>query len=737
MKFLLLLLLVAWPGFAQSAPATLSGVVHDASGSPIAGAQILDSEGNLLASTAADGSFRVAKGAGTIEIVAAHFAPRTITIQSAVHGPGPLNISLDRPLENVTVSAYRSPLASIDSPVSTRILNIHALRQSASVALDDKLRQVPGFELFRRSSSLVANPTTEGVSLRGLGSTAASRSLVVFDDVPLNDAFGGWIHWEELPSSAIQSIELVRGGASDLYGSSAIGGVISITPVRPATTRLELSSSYGSESTTASSLLGTVNKDRWSGLLSAGLIATDGYTLIAPSLRGPIDQPSNVHAPTALVQFGRSWANGDDVFLRGSTLDESRHNGTPLTFNQTHLWRYAGGADWSNLVVRLFGDAEHFGQTFSTVSATRTSEVLTRFVEDPANELGAAAHWHQPVGTNLLLLGGADVHDVRAADNESIFTGGGSQLDTTARQRQTGVYGEVLYTPKAWTISGSARVDHFSNFAAYQTKVPGATTQLPWFSETVFDPRLGISRRITPTFALNASAFRAYRAPTENELYRTSQVGEQITLPNNNLRSERATGWETGFQTELPHVGSSLRMSYFWTQINRPITALTLSTTPISSTLERENLGQIESRGVSIDYAAVPVSWISLEGGYQYADATVTQYKQEPQLVGNWIPQVARNMATTQVRFTRRRLGLLSLQGRLSGRQYDDDLNQFLLHGYFQLDAYASHDIYRHVEVFAAGENLFDRTIEVGKTPITTLGTPRVARFGIRLSFGE
>ncbi|HEV2272949.1 MAG TPA: TonB-dependent receptor [Acidobacteriaceae bacterium] len=712
---------------------SIAGTLIDASGAPVGGAQVLGSGGKLLAVTAADGSFAVPEGTNTIEILAAHFAPKTVTVK----GPGPLNISLDRPLETVEVTAYRSPLASLDSPVSTRILNHQTLRQGASVELDGKLRQVPGFELFRRSSSLVANPTTEGVSLRGLGSTAASRSLVVFDDVPLNDPFGGWIHWEELPSSAIESVELVRGGASDLYGSSAIGGVISITPVRPTSTRLELSSTYGSESTTESSLLGSVLKKKWSGLVSAGLVATDGYTLIAPSVRGPVDQPSNVHAPTALVQFGRDFGKDGAFFLRGSTLDESRHNGTPLTTNGTRLWRYAGGGDWSNLVVRLYGDNEHYRQTFSNIAVTRKSEVLTRSVQNPAQELGAAGHWHQPVGSHLLLLGGADIHDVRAGDNEVVFTGGGSLLSTTDRQRQTGVYGEVLYTPKAWTISGSARIDHFSNFDAFQTKTPGSTAQLPSFSETVFDPRLGISRRITPNFALNASAFRAYRAPTVNELYRTGQVGQQITLANSNLRSERATGWETGFQTDLPRFGSSLRTSYFWTRINRPITALTLSSTPTSSLLQRENLGRIESRGLSLDYAAVPVSWISIEGGYQFAYATVTQFQQEPQLVGKWIPQVARNMATAQVRFTRRRLGLLSLQGRMSGRQYDDDLNRFLLHPYFRFDVYASHDLPHHVEVFAAGENLFDRTIEVGKTPLPTLGTPRVARFGLRVAFGE
>ena len=56
---------------------------------------------------------------------------------------------------------------------------------------------------------------------------------------------------------------------------------------------------------------------------------------------------------------------------------------------------------------------------------------------------------------------------------------------------------------------------------------------------------------------------RAYRAPTENELYRTGQVGSQTTLPNPNLLWERATGWETGVHADLPSIGSTVRVSYF------------------------------------------------------------------------------------------------------------------------------------------------------------------------------
>jgi outer membrane receptor protein involved in Fe transport len=729
-------LLFGIPGRAQTRPepGSIEGKVVDARGVPLAQTTIEDASGRALATTGADGKFEVPAGTPEIEVSNSHYVTLTVPIS----GTAPITVVLERPLETVMVSAYRSPLASADSPASTRLLDQQQLRESASPALDGKLRQVPGFELFRRSSSLVANPTTEGVSLRGLGSTAASRSLVVLDDVPLNDPYGGWIHWEELPPLAIHSVEVVRGGASDLYGSSAIGGVIDIVPVRANSTGFQLLTNYGSEASTDTAGLGTLKTGSWSGLASGGVVATDGYILVAPQFRGPIDQPNNVHAQTALADLGRQFGatGASQAFLRGNMLNEDRHNGTPYQVNSTRLWRYIAGADISDFALRFFGDNEHYRQTFSTIAPGRASETPTRFGFDPATELGAALRWHHGFGDHLLVLGGADTHDVRASDYETLFTAAGGILDTTARQRQTGVYGEVLYTPNKWTLSGSARVDHFSNFDAVQyTKT--TRTELPSFSETPFNPRIGITRRINSNFALNASAFRAFRAPTQNELYRTGQVGQQVTLPNANLRSERATGWETGFQTDIPKLGSTLRVSYFWAQVNRPITALTLATTPTQTLLRRENLGQIESRGISLDFAMQPARWIGLVGGYQYTNATVTKYALQPQLVGNWIPQVAHNMATAQLRLSHPKLGVLSLQARNSGKQYDDDANKYLLHSYFRLDAYGSRSIGRHLDIYASGENLFDRAIEVGKTPVLTLGTPRIGRIGLHLTWGE
>ena len=730
------------PAMAQSSaqhPSAAIAVITDGQGAPIVGAEARDSTGKVLGVSDSAGHIQnVCLGACNITVAASGFATRTLTWE-----PGAviaLNVAASE--GSVSVTAYRTPLGDLESPVSTRVLTTQDLQQTAPITLDGELRQIPGVETFRRSSSLVANPSSQGLSLRGLGSTSASRTLVTEDDVPLNDAFAGWIHWEELPELSIHSVEVVRGGASDLYGSSAIGGVVNVLPGRPTSNLAELKSSYGSENTYQNSLLlqahhGT-EASSWGALASGGVVGTDGFIQIAPASRGLVDTDSNVHAQNGLFML-EHLSGPVRIFLRTSAMNEARSNGTPVQTNGTRLWRYATGGDWNpsgfgerggTLTFRAYGSAQHYRQTFSTIAPDRSFETLNRIARTPDDELGAVLHYSQPLAPGLLFVVGADTHDVRALDEETTFRAGAiGRIDLSDRQRQTGAYGELLYTRRAWTVSASGRIDWFNNFDG--VRVLPVAAPLSTLSEHVFDPRLGISRKLGQHFAISGTGFRAYRAPTPNELYRSTQVGSLLTLPNNNLRSERATGWETGLAMEQRW--GTVRGSYFWTRVNRPITALTINTTSNPMQLMRENLGQIESRGESIDFETQPVRWVTVQGGYQHTNATVTQYAQQPALVGNWIPQVAHNMGTMQIRGYRPSIGTLSLQGRVSGRQFDDDANTYLLHSYFKMDAYGSHEIANRIEIFASGENFFDRAIEVGRTPTLTLANPRTARIGFNL----
>lgn len=718
--------------------------VTDSANAPIAGASIQKKVGQSLGQTGADGHVTFeCETPCPVRIDAEGFVGVSLALTSNQ------TVTLERAgvAEEITVTAYRQPLGELESPVTTRTLTANALGATAAVTMDDMVRQLPGVELFRRSSSLVANPTSQGISVRGLGSTSASRTLVTQDDVPLNDPIGGWIHWDEQPELAIQSVELLRGGASDLYGSSAIGGVLNFITARPVADLFELRSSYGGEATYDQSTRAQTKRGPWGVLAAGGTVGTDGYIQEAPSQRGPIDIASNMHSQNGLLD-GEYLREPFRFFARGSGMNEARNNGTPYQTNGTRLWRYATGGDWKSAdgdsaVLRVYGSTEHYRQTFSSVVNTpntadptcsyRCGETPSRFALVPVNELGAVTHWTHSFGAGLVGLAGADVRDVRYWDREQTFGTTAALTNLSDHQRDSGLYAEVMWMYHTWTISASARMDWFQNYDGNQRTFEGATwvpsvIQPSQREERLFDPRLGVSRKFLDHWAVSASGFRAFRAPTPSELYRSTQVGNKLTLPNGNLLSERATGWETGLASQW-HWGT-IRSSYFLTQVNRPIVAVTTNPNSSPILLLRENLGQIESRGVALDFELAPQHWLSFDGGYQYAHAIVSR---GPQDYGNWIPEVARNMATLNLRASKPTLGMLSLQSRFSGRQYDDDANLFLLHGYFRLDAYASRDIGRHLRLFAAGENLFDRAIEVSKTPTTTLGQPRVARAGLQI----
>jgi outer membrane receptor protein involved in Fe transport len=644
--------------------------------------------------------------------------------------------------QQVTVTASRTPLDVDASASSVRLLQGEALREAPGFTLDDRLRQIPGVELFRRTSAWVANPTTQGISLRGLGSTAASRTLVVSDEVPMTDPFGGWIHWNEIPTLAVENVEVVRGGASDLYGSSAIGGVINEVPVKPLSLRREIQGMYGGLGTATGDGVITGESRGWSGLAAASILHTDGYVLVAPEQRGRVDTPYGVHSESGRVELRRGTMERG-VFLRGNILNEARANGTPVATNATRLWRYQAGVDQpvgvGRVFLRAYGSDQGYRQSFSTVAAGRVSESLNRLQLVPSQELGGAGQWAAMFG-EFSVVAGADVRDVRANDVETPISAGvpGATTSITARQRSSGGYGELLWSHGRWSAALSGRVDDFRTFDALKF-VGAARTELARTDEVVFDPRLGVVRRLGHGVSLTGSVFRAFRGPTMNELYRTGQVGQQTTLANNALLSERATGFEFG--AEKSSQWGTLRGSYFYTAVNRPITALVISQTcptmpctpqtVTAQTLQRANLGQIASKGLSVDFTLQPLRWMQLSGGYQFAVATVTKFN-DPTLIGKWIPQVARNVATAQMRLHKQQLGTLNVIARESGRMFDDSSNLNLLRGFFRVDVDAEHSIGRRLDFVVTVQNLLDRRIDAGRTPTLTLGTPQLATVGFR-----
>ncbi len=721
---------------AQLLPHQIGGRVMDPSGADVRGADVVLRSGSVVlrAVTNDNGEFsfdKVPGHSGILSVTAPGFALKQVPWNADA---GAVRVTL-RPAiaaETVVVTANRSHSRLDETPTSVVVLGREDLASTAALSTDDILRQVPGFSLFRRTTSRTANPTSQGVSLRGLGASGASRALVLADGFPVNDAFGGWVYWDRVPRENIDHVEVASGGASHLYGSDALGGVINVFRKPLDADALSLELAYGNENTPDLSLAGSKQLGQWALGVDSDLFRSDGYFAVPPQFRGAVDTPVNSQHGTGEVTLQRKLTAGN-IFARASLLGESRHNGTPLQTNSTTIREIDLGSDWQlkelgNFALRAYAGNENFYQTFSSIAPDRATETLVRIQRVPAQRVGFSGQWTKPAGTRQNLLAGIEQWDVHGQTNELIASSGAISR-AGGREVNWAGYGEdIIRVTPSWFLTLSGRVDHWLNFSAFSTG-----KLLPDRRETFFSPRASLLYKVTNNVSLTASGYRSFRAPTLNELYRSFRLGNILTVANADLRAERLTGAEagaiiTGFDRRL-----MIRGNFFWADLTRPVANVTVSQTPTLITRERENLGRTRSRGIEVEATAQLNKAMVLSGGYQYVDATVLQGV--PTLIGKWIPQVPHNQFNGQIRYTSRFL-MAGLQARYVGDQYDDDLNAFLLRRYFTMDAMLSRTIRPGVEVFAAAENLLNQRYDVGRTPVLTVGPPVFARVGLKLQFG-
>src|SRR6266536_1266147 len=233
--------------------------------------------------TGADGRFTIEvpeSSEVTLVVRAGGFAEKT---QKVSGSSGSIEIVVEPAtlLETVTVTPTRTEQRLGDVPASVSVLTSDAIRASPALLADDVLRQVPTFSLFRRASSLVAQPTAQGVSLRGIGPSGQSRTLVLLDGIPFNDPFGGWVYWTRVPLASVDRVEMTEDTSSSLYGNYAMGGVINIVTSRPTRRTVEIKPQFGTRSTPKVDFFAS---DRWNKVGAAvegSVLSTDGFPIVA------------------------------------------------------------------------------------------------------------------------------------------------------------------------------------------------------------------------------------------------------------------------------------------------------------------------------------------------------------------------------------------------------------------------------------------------------------------------
>jgi outer membrane receptor protein involved in Fe transport len=240
-------------------------------------------------------------------------------------------------------------------------------------------------------------------------------------------------------------------------------------------------------------------------------------------------------------------------------------------------------------------------------------------------------------------------------------------------------------------------------------------------------------RNLRSNVAVWLSGYRAFRAPTLNELYRSFRQGSAVTNANAFLRAERLTGAETGARATAFDQRAEFRGTVFWADIVDPVTNVTLSTTPALITRQRENLGRTRSIGTELDSVLHLSESIQFSAGYQFVHAYVAS---SPTLQGNLVPEVPKHQLTWEARYWNPRKLMLSIEGRYSSSQWDDDLNTLFLGRYYVMDLFAGREFARGLVGYVAVENFLNQRYAFQiSPPVQELGAPILGRIGIRYDF--
>jgi vitamin B12 transporter len=595
---------------------------------------------------------------------------------------------------------------------------------SAYQRIEQSLSEVPGLQQFRRSDARSANPTSQGITLRGLGGNASSRALLFLDDVPQADPFGGWVSWPGYEALNLASIRVRKGGGHVSAGPGALAGLI------------ELDSLQGQEAVTGAFSYGSRNSvEARGGLirniggagvsLAASYGRSDGFVPIISGQRGLADRRAGyeqgglsarvvgyLNENTQLKANLRAFS---DKRNRGLDFSDSSNGGID---GSLRLIKRSGGWRWS---ATGYVQLREFSSEFGAVSADRSTvtQTLDQFAT-PSTGLGLRFEVRPPLGDKAeLRLGG----EWRRTDGETkeLFTfvaGAPTRLRTAGGQTDSyGGFAELSIEPtEALTLSLGGRLDRWRIADGFRREVNigGGIRSDDRFVErqgTEWTGRAGFGWEASDSLTLRGSAYRGWRLPTLNELYR-------------------------------PFRGATL----FWNRLDGAIANVTLGAGPGvfpgvgfvaagGTYRQRQNLDAIISKGVELDASYDLTDALRFRLGYAYVDAEVRGSGVAAPLNGLRPAQVPRHFGNASLAYDDGRFNAEATL-RYIGRQFEDDANSRVLDDALTADMSLGYALDDRLTLELRGENLFNARVEaaVSGAGIIERANPRTIWFGLRYS---
>ena len=726
----------------QAQAATLSGRVVDPDGRAVANAELIISGSTAAprrARTNAEGRFDLTNlDPGRYTIVAT--APGLVSEARSIDltdAPATLDIALHLSALNETliVSAAQIDQPLSRTPDSVTVISGREIDARQQFTLASALRSVPGLTLQQNGGP----GTVTSLFTRG---GESDFTLVMVDGVRAN-SFGGGLDLSQLPLQDVERIEVLRGPQSALYGSDAIGGVVSIITRSGGKPSAQAQIETGGRDMrrAAGATTGEVNGVRWQ--LGANYFEDAGFTGTGANGKTVSNDDSQESQASGSIGY-RNASRGTDLQGHVQYLDTERgspgafgsdpaHRFTgPDTVSRGTTRRVGGGARW---LQPWFGAGSRVRQRVEFDVADYDLTFKSQFGTSEGNTHRAHARVQTDVAANASLgfSGGLEWLGERGG---STFITAGTAGETPVERGVLGLFGEARWnaTDRA-TVTAGVRGERISRDA-----LPGdplAFTPRPAFpGETInsVNPKIAASFLARQGTRLHGSFGTGIRPPDAFEIAFTDNSG---------LKPERSKSVEAGVSQAIANGAVQIDGTAFFNNYTDLIIAVG-RTFSGSSRWRTDNISNARARGAEVSAAWRVSTSIDIRGNYTFLDSEIlavngSSSAPAPYSVGDALLRRPRHSGSIDASWTHYRAAAfaqLQMRGETldaepafgpTGGLYDNP-------GFTTMNLGGSWRPVKAVEIFARALNLFDRDYE------EVLGYPapgRTAYVGARFAVGR
>ena len=653
-------------------------------------------------------------------------------------------------MQKTVVTATRTETAVEKLPVSVEVITADEIEKMPVKTVDEVLDKAAGLQI-RRNKGLSNTTSHTTIYMRGTGDS--SRVLVLKDGVPLNMAYGGSVSiLNTIALENVEKIEIVRGAASALYGSSAMGGVINIITKRPTQ---KPSGSISVEAGSLDTYIGNISigagTDRYAVRASAGHKRTGGYAYYeGEDWKDYYEKPENELTNVSLggdIWLGKSLLRLDYEYLLEDSLSatSTQYDGEQTNSDYMASWSLPVGRRFDIGIKAYYFDSEYNSDARKYNDTTASFDTYYYDSSIPKDEYGAMIQVDSELGPHRLSLGS----DLKWAQCESEYAYADGDRNFSGKQDFTAFFvnDEVSLAQDRLTLNMGVRYDQWKNHSGEfydSTTDTQRRIDYPEKTEDAFSPRAGAAYKISDAFKMRASFATGFKAPSLYDLYKSGPHGStRFDLANPDLEAETMTwSYDVGVDVQQgDHL--FINMTFYQSSFEDFLGEKTLTADEVPdwftpdegmAVIQSINLGRVDIYGVEAGVEFKFDSRWSAFINHTYNVSSIESYDEDPTIEGNELSYTPRHMTKIGVVYDNSQLFTLGIFLTNVGQRYGDleNSDEKRLEAYQVVDLKISRKVFRGFEVYGYVNNLTDENY---KEYYTTYNPPLTAMAGVKYAF--